>query len=148
MVAVDIKGALLPEEVSSRQRHPKTIAWLKRYREAFDAKKKAIKPKRLEGKDAVDQILAGEFAEPEGQVDGDDVSGLKKEDDIEAWPVDTGFMHRDVGKLVALTRQETVVEAKSEMGIAVRVHHPGGTSGSRNRSTIIIPLKRRAGMKA
>ena len=120
----DIPGAL-PKHLFSEQTYPNTVAWLHRYRDAVvAAKERAPQPKKLEGDDAVKTILGGEFGEPEPRVDLDDATGLKKGDQVEGWPADTGSKHRDQGVLVGLTQQETVIETKSQNGTPVRVHHP------------------------
>ena len=53
-----------------------------------------------------------------------DPSGLKKGDVIEVWPIDTGFNHRDKGRLVKLDGAEVVIEGKTVKGGAIRIHCP------------------------
>lgn len=65
-----------------------------------------------------------DFAEPQGEVDGNDPTGLKKGDDIEVWPIDSGFSRKDRGRLVRLDGSEIVVESKTENGKEVRIHAP------------------------
>lgn len=51
--------------------------------------------------------------------------GLKEGQDVEVWPTDTGFRHRDRGRLVGLGRDEVVLEVQSKVGgRMVRVHTP------------------------
>lgn len=51
--------------------------------------------------------------------------GLKKNQDVESWPIDTGSNHRDRGRLVALTSKEVVVVSQSKVGgKEVHIHHP------------------------
>lgn len=120
----DIPGAL-PENLFSKETHPKTIAWLQRYRDAVaSAKERAPKPKKVEGDEAVKTILSGGFGEPDLKVDSEDASGLKKGDEVEGWPADTGQKHRDRGSLVGLTPQQSVIEVKAQDGTTVRIHHP------------------------
>jgi hypothetical protein len=69
-------------------------------------------------------IEAGVFAEPEGEVDGNDPSGLRKGDEIEVWPIDSGFSRKDRGRLVRLDSSEIVVESKTSNGKDVRIHAP------------------------
>ena len=70
------------------------------------------------------QISSSGFAEKEGEVDGNDPTGLKKGQEVEVWPVDSGFNHRDRGLLVALSTKEIVIESKTKAGETVRVHAP------------------------
>jgi len=72
----------------------------------------------------MEQISASDFAESEGVVDSRDPTGLKKGEEIEVWPVDTGFNHKDKGPLVALSGNEIVIESKTKAGQCVRVHTP------------------------
>ena len=60
------------------------------------------------------------------QVDSKDPvgAGLRKGQLVGSWPVDTGFRHKDVGKLVKLDKDELVLEVEGEGGKTVRVHHP------------------------
>ena len=79
----------------------------------------------LKGADAVKFVTQADFAEPEGQVDDSDPLALKKGQDVEVWPIDTGFKHHDRGRLVALTLKESVVATQSKVGgKEVRIHHP------------------------
>jgi hypothetical protein len=44
---------------------------------------------------------------------------------VEIWPIDTGVRHRDRGRVVGLTRDEVVLNVKSEAeGKEIRVHFP------------------------
>ena len=70
-------------------------------------------------------ITQAEYSEPEGDVDANDPQGLKKGQDIESWPTDSGFKHRDRGHLVSLTPKEVVLASQSKVGgKEVRIHHP------------------------
>ena len=61
----------------------------------------------------------------EGEVDDRDPLGLKKGQDVESWPIDSGFNHHDRGKLVSLTSKEVVLASQSKVeGKEVRIHHP------------------------
>ena len=58
-------------------------------------------------------------------MDENDPLGLKKGQDVESWPVDSGFSHHDRGRLVKLTEKEVVLAVQSKVGgKEVRVHHP------------------------
>lgn len=72
-------------------------------------------------------VTSADFAEKELRIDEDDPLGLKEGQDVEVWPTDTGFRHKDRGRLVGLTRDEVVVEAQSKVGgKVVRIHAPRG----------------------
>ena len=70
-------------------------------------------------------VCQADFYEPEGDVDPGDPLGLKKGQDVESWPVDSGVKHHDRGKLVSLTSKEVVLASQSKVGgKEVRIHHP------------------------
>jgi hypothetical protein len=113
----------LPADQVSPKQFPKVFAWIDR----FDASTKAAaktRPKSLKGPEAMKQISSSDFAEAEGKVDGNDPTGLKKGQEVEVWPIDSGFSHKDKGKLVALSTDEIVIESKMQDGQTVRVHTP------------------------
>ena len=71
-------------------------------------------------------VTSADFAE-ELWVDGDDPLGLTEGQDVEVWPTDTGFRHKDRGRLVGLTGNEVVIEVQSKVGgKVVRIHVPRG----------------------
>ncbi len=112
----DLKGAL-PSHLISEKHFPKVFSWIARFTKAVSAAKASSpKPMRLKGADAVKQILAADYAEVEGDVDESDPLGLKKGDDVQLWPIDSGFQHRDQGRLVSLTSKEVAIAAQSKLG--------------------------------
>jgi hypothetical protein len=82
------------------------------------------KPKSLKGQEAVNQISKLHYAESESSVDADDPTGLKKGQEVEVWPIDSGSNHRDRGLLLGLSGDEIVIESKTRDGQSVRVHTP------------------------
>jgi len=72
----------------------------------------------------VKQLGRSEFAEEEGDVDVNDPTGLKKGDQVEVWPIDSGFTRKDRGALVGLDGREIVVDGRTEKGERVRIHAP------------------------
>lgn len=62
------------------------------------------------------QILAAEFAEAEESVDQSDPLGLSMGEEVQVWPTDSGFMHKDRGRLVSLTSKEVVIAKPSKVG--------------------------------
>lgn len=122
---LELKGALPPTLVS-KEKFPKVFAWIKRFSEAVSvAKSSAPQPTTLKGAEAVKYVIQADFSEPEGNVDASDPLGLKKGQDVESWPIDSGFKHHDRGKLVSLTSTEVVLASQSKVGgKEVRIHHP------------------------
>lgn len=119
-----MKGALPVDYISAHQ-FPKAFAWIDRFGKAVKAAAtKAGKPKTLEGFEALDQISKSDYAEPESPVDASDPTGLKKGQEIEVWPIDSGVNYRDRGRLVGLSGAEIVIESKTKNGQVVRVHTP------------------------
>lgn len=78
----------------------------------------------MKGAEALSKIESSEFAEPEGSVDENDPSALKKGQEIQVWPIDSGFMNKDKGPLISLTSNEIVIGGKTKNGKAVRIHTP------------------------
>jgi len=115
----------LPADFISPTQFPKVFAWIERfYRAVKAAAQKAGKPKPIKGPEAVKQISSSEFAESEAEVDPEDPTGFKKGQEIEVWPIDSGFNHKDRGKLVGLSGKEIVIESKTKEGKMVRIHAP------------------------
>jgi hypothetical protein len=78
----------------------------------------------LSGAEAAEMIAGEGFAVEEASVDGSDPSGLKKGEEVEIWPIDSGFSHKDRGRLVGLSTGEVVIEGRMESGKEVRIHCP------------------------
>ena len=115
---LEIDGAL-PPSLISKENFPKVYAWIDRFSKAVStATSSAPKPTTLKGAEAVRYVTQASFSEPEGDVDANDPSGLKKGQDIESWPIDSGFKHHDRGILVVLASQSKIG------GKEVRIHHP------------------------
>lgn len=122
----------LPEQFFPHTRYAKTHAWLDRYDAAVQSSKDAgPKPQTLSSDDTLDKVLGkkdagrtGGFGVPDIGVQ-DDPLGLKQGDSVEVYARDTGFNHRDVGKLVGLDNGEVVIEkASGRDGEPVRLHFP------------------------
>ncbi|GAB7357755.1 hypothetical protein MBLNU459_g0406t1 [Dothideomycetes sp. NU459] len=116
----------LPEQYFSQAAYPKTHAWLDRYDAAIAASKAdGPKPAMLSSEDALEKVLGKHgFLVPDGDVPQDPL-GFTKGDTVEVFALDTGFNHRDVGKLVGLDNTEVVIEkASGKDGKPVRLHFP------------------------
>ena len=122
---VEMKGAL-PASVISDQQFPKVYAWIKRFREALRAAKSSgPRPVTLKGPQAVSFVSGANLAESGGPVDAADPLGLEKGQEVEVWPIDSGFTHRDRGTLVSLTPDEMVLASRTEAGGSeVHIHFP------------------------
>ncbi len=117
-----LEGAL-PEDIISGSQFPKVFAWIERFHDAVSAKK-AGKAKRVNGSEALKLIEEADFAESEGHVDESDPTGFKKGQEIEVWPLDSGFSRKDRGRLAALNGTEIVIDSKTKRGKHVRIHTP------------------------
>jgi len=124
-------------EVLSEKEFPYVHAWVKRFGEACDeaaAKNRNGGHKQmLEGAEAESEtakkILSGDFAEKdEGLIVGEsDALGLKRGQRVTIAPTDFGFTHSDEGVLVALGRDEVVIEVdvtKETGNGKLRLHFP------------------------
>lgn len=119
-----LKGAL-PSDLISGQQFPKVFAWIERFDKAVSAAAKKVgKPKTIKGPEALASISSTQFAESEGSFDDNDPTGLKKGDEIEVWPIDSGFSRKDRGRLVKLDAHEIVIDGKTKDGQHVRIHAP------------------------
>jgi len=121
----------MPESFFSAERYPRSRAWLSRYDNAIQrAKDHSPRPKDLEGTAAVEKVLnspintSADTAGAKLTVE-EDPSGLKQGEEVEIFPIDTGFSRRDKGRLVHFTSAEIAVSAKAEQGDKeVRIHFP------------------------
>ena len=119
-----LKGAL-PQDYISANHFPKVFAWIERFDKAVKAAASKVgKPKSLKGQEAADRISKALHAEPESSIDADDPTGLKKGQEVEVWPIDSGSNHKDRGSLVGLSTKEIVIETKTSNGQTFRVHTP------------------------
>ena len=118
-------GDEAPEQLS-KARYPKVYAWVARFQDALaNATKANYQPPALTGVEMLELIAESDYAELEGEVDTGDPLGLKKGQEVEIWPTDSGVNHRDQGKLVSLNVNEVVISKwTKEGGEEVRVHFP------------------------
>lgn len=121
---LQIPGSL-DKEYFNKQNYPKTLAYRDRYNAAIAAaREKADKPAELVGKDAVEKILKSGFLEEKLSFEKDP-SGLIEGQQVDMYPIDTGFNYRDSGKLIGLTASEAVISSKSEQeSKEIRIHYP------------------------
>ena len=117
-----LKGGL-PSDLISEKQYPKVFGWIARFnKELSAAKAKAPKPTSLKGQEAAQRVLAAEFADKDIGVSTADPLGLRPGQQIDVWPLDSGFNSRDAGSLVGLNDEEVVIE--KVVGNNIRVHFP------------------------
>ncbi|CAG8951538.1 hypothetical protein HYFRA_00007454 [Hymenoscyphus fraxineus] len=123
----NLKGALPPTYISATH-FPKVFAWIERFSAAERAAASKLgKPRTIKGPEALEIVSSSDFAEglhqsQEGEIE--DPTGLKLGQEIEVWPIDSGFRNRDRGTLVRLDGEEVVIERVNAKGVVVRVHAP------------------------
>jgi hypothetical protein len=119
-----LKGAL-PKELFNEQEFPKVYAWVARFNDAYKkARAAAPKPTSLKGIDALQRISQATFAETELAVDQRDPLRLKVGDEVEVWPTDSGFKHKDRGRLLGLSANEVVIAVQSKTSKEIHLHTP------------------------
>ena len=115
----------MSKEIFNDQRFPKVYAWVARFNNAFQtAKAAAPKPTALKGADALRRIGEAALAENVLTVDKRDPLHLEAGDEVEVWPTDSGFGHKDRGRLLKLSINEVVIAVKAENGQEVHLHTP------------------------
>lgn len=115
----------LPKDVISPVQFPKVFSWIQRFRDALQqAKASAPKQVKVTGEEVVAYMQGAKFAESIGEVAANDPLQLKAGDEVEVFPIETGFSHRDRGTLLTLTPNEVVVGKKMNAGGGpIRVHY-------------------------
>ncbi|GAB7343540.1 hypothetical protein MBLNU457_1550t1 [Dothideomycetes sp. NU457] len=111
-------------EVLGKEVYPRTYAWVARYKAAVKAAVKANKVVKVKG-DVARKFVLGAQVNGSVGVDEKDPLKLKKGQDVVVFPIDTGFKHKDTGKLVALNKEEVVIAVKAPEGSGqVHLHAP------------------------
>lgn len=119
-----MKGAL-PKELFNEQKFPKVYAWVARFNDACKAARTAApKPTSLKGTDALQRLSEAVFAETNLAVDQSDPLRLEAGDEVDVWPTDSGFKHKDRGRLLKLSASEVVIAVQSETGKEIHLHTP------------------------
>ncbi|KAI9759338.1 MAG: hypothetical protein M4579_002396 [Chaenotheca gracillima] len=120
----DMKKTLAPH--ITEQMFPKVFAYVARFNAALSsAKSSAGKPPSIKGGEALRRIVAAENTTTDMGIDENDPFELKLGQNIEVWPIDSGFSHHDQGRLVGLSRNEVVFETQTKIGEkTVKVHAP------------------------
>lgn len=106
----------LPEQYFSDKIYPKTYAWVQRWRSVLKAAKgKALKPVTIKGADAIKHIC-GASVTSDLTVDETDPFGLEEGTNVQVWPIESGFNHKDQGRLIGLTKDEVVIAVPTKVG--------------------------------
>ncbi|MCJ1313672.1 hypothetical protein MMC25_007351 [Agyrium rufum] len=118
----------LPADLISAQQFPKVFAWVSRFDNALKTAQQDssfTKPTSLKPDEMKSQIWAASHFVPltELKVDENDPLGLKQDEEVEVWPTDSGFRHKDSGPLKALNEREVVIETRGE-GQSLMLHFP------------------------
>ncbi|KAK4168904.1 hypothetical protein QBC43DRAFT_82651 [Cladorrhinum sp. PSN259] len=124
-----IQGAIYDDEAVNPTKYPKVYGWVERF-EGYVFGLPDVVIGKLKGDEARKMILACEKEEEEDaagtkyKVDGTEpvvkALELKKGEEVEVWPTDSGSSHRDKGKLVGIDGREVVWESAG----GVLVHAP------------------------
>ncbi|KAL1958677.1 hypothetical protein VTO42DRAFT_4020 [Malbranchea cinnamomea] len=122
---IGLKGAADPDQISERH-FPKVFAWVQRFREVLNASRAHTpKPRTVTGAEVLASLASAGYGEPEGLLDETDPLKLRKGQEVVVWPTDSGSSYRDRGSLVALNRNEVVLQRKTANGqFDVRIHFP------------------------
>ena len=82
------------------------------------------KPAELSGPDAVSKILKSGFNEEKTKGESDPCN-LQEGEEVDMYPIDTGYDRKDSGKLIGLSRNESVISCLSNQeGKEIHIHHP------------------------
>ncbi|RFU25291.1 hypothetical protein B7463_g11047, partial [Scytalidium lignicola] len=120
----EIPGALSPD-VISKELFPKAFAWIARFKVAVrDAAERHGKAKKLEVDEVLKVLSSASFAEEKASVEEKDPFKLRKGQEVEVWPIDSGFNQKDRGALVGLNWKEVVIQIKTRDGQSLRLHAP------------------------
>lgn len=120
-----MKGAL-PAELISDKQYPKVFAWINRFNNAVKSGRSKIpRPTRIDGETAAQRVFNAKYADSDIGIDTKDPLGLNKGDLVQVWPTDSGFNHRDEGRLIGLSQDEIVISIQTEDTIApIHLHCP------------------------
>jgi len=102
------------------------FAYIKRFRETLkQARVAGPKPVIVKVDNLIKHMASARFYEPVGEVDAHDPTALKAGDEVTIWPVDTGFKHKDSGKLLGLTPNDITISKRTKVdNLEIHVHAP------------------------
>jgi len=111
----------------SEQLYPRVYAWRARFKEALAAAKaKHGRAVRLTGEQAAHFVTTAALTDNELHVDAQDPLQLAADTTVEVFPTDGGgFTHKDVGRLIKLTKDQVAIAVQSPAGgQEVHLHAP------------------------
>ncbi|KAI5203826.1 hypothetical protein AUEXF2481DRAFT_26061 [Aureobasidium subglaciale EXF-2481] len=119
-------GDMLPKQAFPKDQHPKTWAWLSRFKKTVkEVEASSKKTVSLDGQAAIQHIMSASYHDQQTGVDSNDPVKLNEGDLVQLWPTDSGFRHKDQGHLVKLTNDEVVLAIQTKTGgKEIRVHAP------------------------
>lgn len=119
-------GDFLEDDVIAREKYPKTVTWVARFREHMqDRERQNGPPDILGNQEAIEYIMSSGYTEAAGEVDPSEPLRFSKGQAVEVWPSDSGSAHRDKGHLVSIGVKEIVIESAVPNGQGhLRLHFP------------------------
>lgn len=113
----------LGEDWFGKGTYPKTHAWVERFKGEMKEREGRVKVAKVKEEEVFKVVTGGAVA---GTKVVKDPVALKEGDEVEVWPIDTGFNHKDRGRLVGLDKEEVViaVKTKKDPSKEIRVHAP------------------------
>lgn len=112
-------------KVVTKEEFPRVWSWVERFDQEMKRLRGVVKVGKVGLAEVEEGIRKGGFVEEsQGGVDERDPLGLKVGEEVEVWPIDSGFKQKDRAKLVKLSRDEVVIEKKTNKGEAIKIHAP------------------------
>lgn len=117
----NIKTAL--PDVISATTFPKAFAWMERFSAVIEKSQDTeLEPTMISGSEVAEYMRTAQFVEAQGNVDVNDPLSLRVGDVVKLWPIESGFSHKDQGRLLSLTPKEIVLSKNIHGGKEIRVH--------------------------
>jgi hypothetical protein len=117
---------MLPKHSFPKDQHPNTWAWLARFKKTVKAAEaSSAKAMSLDGKAAFQHITSASYHDHKTGVDKTDPLQLQQGDLVDLCPTDSGFRHKDSGRLLKLDKDQVVLAIQTNSGAKeVRIHAP------------------------
>jgi glutathione S-transferase len=111
----------LPEQYVNDKVYPKVYAWVRRFMDVVEDRKKACaKPTKLNGEIMASRVMSATSPTDDIGFINDDPLIFKRGDEVQIYPSDYGQMGVSIGSLVGLSTNEVVIE--NDKGL--RLHFP------------------------
>ncbi|KAF2656669.1 hypothetical protein K491DRAFT_767603 [Lophiostoma macrostomum CBS 122681] len=109
MMDPNMRGAL-PEDFICEKMYPRTYAWVRRFKDAVDkGQTERPQPTKLDGTQVKERTVKTRVDPETTTFISDDPLGFSKGDEVEIYPSDYGFTHKDRGVLIGLTTSKVVI---------------------------------------